>query len=99
MLNTPVKEFKSPTIKQLEEGAKFIYQITNNKNNNNKVYIHCREGVSRAPCFLIAYYIKFHKLTFEKALFKIKRKRQFVNILPEQKKRLLLYEKFNKKNL
>ena len=93
VLSIPVKEFNAPSIDQLEEGAEFINQITF---NNYKIYIHCREGVSRAPSFLIAYYIKFHKLTFEKALSKIKKKRLFVNILPEQKKSLLLYEEFIK---
>ena len=94
VLNLPVKEFTAPTINQLEEGSKFINEIAI---NNKKIFIHCKEGVSRAPCFLIAYYMKFHKLTFEKALFKIKRKRNFINILPDQKKSLLLYEKFIKK--
>ena len=46
--NLPVEEFHSPTIEQLEEGANFINDAII---KNKKIYIHCREGISRAPCF------------------------------------------------
>ena len=83
--NIPVEEFHSPTLEQLEEGANFINDaITKNK----KIYIHCREGISRAPCFLTAYLIKYQKMNFEDAVEFIKRKRYFINLLPEQIKKI-----------
>lgn len=83
--NIPVEEFHSPTLEQLEEGANFINDaITKNK----KIYIHCREGISRAPCFLTAYLMKYQKMNFEDAIKFIKRKRYFINLLPEQIKKI-----------
>ena len=90
-LNLPIKEFNSPTILQLDEGSKFINQAVL---NNKKIFVHCREGVSRAPCLLIAYFMKYHKLSFKEALHKILIKRNFINILPDQKKTLLIYKAF-----
>jgi len=89
----PVIEFTSPTFEQLEEGANFINcAIIKNK----KIYIHCREGISRAPCFLIAYFIRYHKLNFHDALNLILKKRYFINILPNQEARIKEYEEFIK---
>ena len=86
-------EFTSPTFDQLEEGANFINcAIIKNK----KIYIHCREGISRAPCFLIAYFIRYHNLNFNDALNLILKKRYFINILPNQKDRIIDYEEFIK---
>lgn len=93
VLNLPIKEFNPPTILQLEEGSQFInIAVLNNK----KIFIHCREGVSRAPCLLIAYFMKYHKLSFKESLNKILIKRNFIKILPEQEKILLCYEQFLK---
>ena len=93
-LYIPVQEYDAPTFKQFEKVSDLIYKANS---NNEKIYIHCREGISRAPSFLIAYYIKFHNLSFQEALDRILFKRRFVVILNNQKKRLLEYSKFLKK--
>ena len=88
--NIPVQEFKSPSLGQLAEGAKFIHEAVR---NNKKIYIHCKEGISRAPCFLVAYLIKYESMNIRDAIQLIRRKRYFINILPEQIDRINEFEK------
>ena len=75
---------------QLAEGAKFIHEAVR---NNKKIYIHCKEGISRAPCFLVAYLIKYESMNIRDAIQLIRRKRYFINILPEQIDRINEFEK------
>ncbi len=77
-----IKEYSSSSIEQLNEGSDFIhYSILNGK---GKVYIHCREGVSRAPLFACAYLIKYKNFSIQQAIKYIKCKRKYINILPNQ---------------
>ena len=92
IFNLPVEEFTSPSLSQLKVGTKFINEAII---NNKKIFIHCREGVSRAPCFLIAYFIKYHKKSFKSSLNLIKKTRPFIKILPSQEKILIKFEKLN----
>ena len=96
ILNLAVEEYKIPTIKQLNKGADFINNVVI---NNNKIYIHCREGISRAPLFLIAYFIKYKSYSLNKSLKKISNKRKFINILPNQIKILENFELLQFKNI
>jgi len=95
LLNIPVKEYDKPTISQLNKGADFIHNAVS---KNKKIYIHCREGISRAPTFLVAYYIKYEKNNVKKAIKKILLKRKFINVLDSQLSVLEIFEKKNKKN-
>ncbi len=85
----PVKEFSSPRLEQLEDGSEFINDAVI---NNKKIYIHCKEGISRAPCFLAAYLIKYKAMSVENAIKLISKNRYFINILPEQIKIIYEYE-------
>jgi len=89
VLNIPVLEYSSPTVSQLSEGADFINEAIK---NNKKIYIFCREGVSRAPTFLIAYLIKYQNESFKTALNIISETRPFVNILHCQRETILEFE-------
>ena len=91
ILHIPVQEYEAPTFEQLEKVSNIIYKANL---NNEKIYIHCKEGVSRAPSFLIAYYIKHNKFSFQEALDRILSKRKFVVILNNQKNMLLKYAEF-----
>ena len=91
--NIPVQEFKSPTLEQLIEGSNFINEAVR---NNKKIYIHCKEGISRAPCFLVAYLMKYQSMNIQDAIQLIRRKRYFINILPEQINRLNEFSKLLK---
>ena len=74
-------EFKAPSINQLMEGSEFINDVIK---NNGRIYIHCREGVSRAPLFACSYLIRYRGLGVRESINYIKRKRIFINILPCQ---------------
>ena len=88
--NISVEEYTAPSIKQLNNGADFIKKVLNEK---GKIYIHCREGISRAPTFLAAYFIKYEKYTLEEAIKKLLSTRDFINILPSQLKKIKAFEK------
>tara|TARA_B100000212_G_scaffold325350_1_gene286942 strand:- start:3965 stop:5608 length:1644 start_codon:yes stop_codon:yes gene_type:complete len=76
-----ITEYKSPSLMQLEEGADYIYRVIN---QGSKIYIHCREGISRAPLFACAYLVKYLNFTTDESIEYIKRKRPFINILEGQ---------------
>ena len=90
VLNIPVREKNIPTIKQLNLGADYINKVVR---KDCKIYIHCREGVSRGPLFVVAYFIKYEGYSLKKALIKISSKRNFINVLPNQ---ILILKKFEK---
>lgn len=68
----------------IQEGANlivdFIEKIPKKDHLNNKILIHCFEGISRAPALVIAYLIKKKGIMFEKAFELVKEKRSIVNI-------------------
>jgi predicted protein tyrosine phosphatase len=53
-LHLPTVDNHAPTLKQLETGVEFIRQEIN---NGGVVYIHCWEGVGRAPTMAAAYLV------------------------------------------
>ena len=95
ILQIPVKEHHAPTIKQLEKGADYIKKVLS---INSKIYIHCREGISRAPCFAIAYFIKYEGLKYNESFQIVLKVRYFANLLPSQIEALLDFESYVKEN-
>jgi len=83
--NIPIEEYSAPSIDDLNKGADYINKVIM---KNRKIYIHCREGISRAPVFLAAYLIKYKEMELDQAIKKIKSRRNFIQILPNQKKSL-----------
>ena len=87
----PVKEYFSPTLEELNDGAEYINYVIS---KNSKIYVHCREGISRAACFVAAYLIKYKGLNYEKAISEIKKRRYFIKVLNNQ---IILLKEFEKK--
>lgn len=88
------EEFQ-PILKQdFQTGVGFIYQELK---NSRKIYVHCAEGISRAPSFAAAYFISQGQ-TLESALSSIKGKRPFINILDGQINSLREFEKSYRRN-
>jgi predicted ATP-grasp superfamily ATP-dependent carboligase len=78
------EEFTAPTIEQLQEGIAFIRRVVD---GGGRVYVHCSEGVSRAPTMVTAFLID-QGMTLPEAIDHIRRSRPFINILPVQMQRL-----------
>jgi len=88
------KEFEEISLQNFVQGVNYI---ESNINNSEKIYIHCAEGVSRAPSFAAAYLMaQGHELG--NAVDIIKRVRPFINILDNQVHSLELFSEFCKNN-
>jgi hypothetical protein len=83
-LRVPLAEYDAPSVGQLLSAAKFIDDAIK---HGGRIYIHCREGVSRAPLFAAAYYV-FSGIEPDDAISAIRKVRPFVNILPNQRRAL-----------
>ena len=88
----PIIEFDSPTMLNFEKGIQFI---NDEVNKGNKVYVHCAEGIGRAPTMVSAYFIS-QGLTVDEAVNKISKIRPFINILDNQFKSLKNFKRFYK---
>jgi predicted ATP-grasp superfamily ATP-dependent carboligase len=85
-------EFEEISLRNFIQGVDFIQS---NIDNSNKIYIHCAEGVSRAPSFAAAYLIaRGHQLA--SAVETIRRVRPFINILDKQIHSLESFFEFSK---
>ena len=94
-LHIPLEEFQVPTINEIKDGVKFIKESILLK---KKIYIHCREGISRAPMFACAYLIYDKDFTVEESIAEVKKNRFFINILENQINVLKEYSEIAKKN-
>tara|TARA_Y100001970_G_C14257765_1_gene876869 strand:- start:5961 stop:7640 length:1680 start_codon:yes stop_codon:yes gene_type:complete len=89
LLRIPIDEYAAPSFKQLDKASDLIH---NSILSNKKIYVHCREGISRAPSCLAAYFIKYQKLSLQESIERIKSTRYFINILPNQMESLIQFE-------
>ncbi|OGV68978.1 MAG: hypothetical protein A2283_16845 [Lentisphaerae bacterium RIFOXYA12_FULL_48_11] len=80
----PIEEFTAPEIEYLQQGVDFIQHIVE---SGGKIYIHCSEGISRAPTLAAAYFIS-QGMPLTEAVALIQKSRPFINILPIQMVRL-----------
>eukprot|EP01084_Bolivina_argentea_P181976 314245_1 len=64
-----------------EEVLQFIHSAINSNdfsNINNRVMVHCRQGVSRSASFVIAYLMKYYNYSFFSAEKYVKKKRNII---------------------
>jgi protein tyrosine phosphatase (PTP) superfamily phosphohydrolase (DUF442 family) len=80
-LYLPTIDNTPPTVEHLEEGAAFI---ADEIARGGKVYVHCWEGVGRAPTMACAYLITTG-LTPDEAWARIRRTRPFIRPTPFQR--------------
>lgn len=85
----PTPEFAAPNLDQLNTGVCFIQRAVD---EGKKIYIHCSEGISRAPIMAAAFFIR-QGMTLPAAVALLKKARPFINILPVQMDRLGEFEK------
>lgn len=78
----PVKDHTAPTLDQLEFGVRVLQAAVKQK---RKVYVHCKNGHSRAPTLVAAYFITGGDTTAERAIQWVSKKRSGAHIEPKQK--------------
>lgn len=85
----PTKDHFPPTLEQLQAGVDFISSLVK---QNQKIYIHCKNGHGRAPTLVTAYYISTG-LSLKEAVKKIQEKRSVIHIEDPQLEALENFEK------
>ena len=78
----------------------FINNALFNKDNDNRVFVHCHAGVSRSSTIVIAYLMKKNSYQFQTAFDYVKKCRQFIDPNPSFIKQLKQFQKelFNDTN-
>lgn len=85
LLHIPMREHAEVPEESLRRAASQIAEVVE---NGGRVYVHCREGVGRAPMAVASYFIIFHRMEVEAALGLCARKRPDVALNPRQVKAL-----------
>jgi len=86
-LHYQIEDLDSQNIQQyLNEAIEFI-------DKSEKIYVHCRAGISRSPSFVIAYFMWKYKIPFYKAFLLVKEKRNIIYPNKGFTKQLMNFEK------
>ena len=71
-LHVPTPDLTAPDMDRIESTVDFINEQIN---NDQPVMVHCAAGMGRAGTILACYFVKYKKLTAEKAIEKIRNDR------------------------
>ena len=71
-LHVPTPDLTAPDMDKIESTVDFINEQIN---NDQPVMVHCAAGMGRAGTILACYFVKYKKLTAEKAIEKIRDER------------------------
>jgi len=71
-LHVPTPDLTAPDMDRIESTVDFINEQIN---NDQPVMVHCAAGMGRAGTILACYFVKYKKLTAEKAIKKIRNER------------------------
>jgi protein-tyrosine phosphatase len=85
----PTEDHTPPTQEQLHTGVDFISSLIN---QNQKMYVHCKNGHGRAPTLVSAYYIS-KGLSVEEAIKKIQAERKVIHLDADQIQALVEFAK------
>jgi protein-tyrosine phosphatase len=72
----PVVNRETMSLDQLDKAVDIIAQTVQRK---GKVYVHCNTGLERSAMVVIAYLIKYQKLSVEQAVKFVKRQRPSID--------------------
>ncbi len=85
-----VKDYGAVPLKELDEGATFIAEQLKNE---RALYVHCKSGKGRSASLVMAYLMKYERLSFDDALKFLKTNRPDISLMPTQLESLRLYSK------
>ena len=71
----------------------YVINIINENKNNGNILVHCYVGKSRSATCIIAYLMKEHNMTLEKAIIYTKDKRNIINPNHGFINQLMIFEK------
>ncbi len=86
----PTKDHHAPPLRELLFG---VYSLDYFVKSGIKTYVHCKEGHTRAPTLIAAYYI-YKGMPVEWAVQFVKQKRPSSHITPQQVNALKAFDKF-----
>lgn len=85
-------DMQAMTLQELKDSVEWLHeQIAKGK----LVYVHCKAGRGRSAMIVIAYLIRYHKMTLAKAKAFLRSKRSLVRFRPIQLARLEEFSHFN----
>ncbi len=73
-LHVPVEDMTAPTPEDLDAAVAFIDEAL--EDPNARVYVHCRAGVQRTACVLVAWWARRHGVDYDAALHALVEKRR-----------------------
>ncbi len=74
--HVPIEEFQGASISQLLEAIQIIHA---GSRNGERIYVHCAEGIGRAPNIVAGYLIS-SGLTVDQAISRLKKVRPFIQL-------------------
>jgi protein-tyrosine phosphatase len=90
-------DFQAPSLNLLNIGADFIYENINILKRN--VYVHCKSGMGRSACMVLAYMIKYQRRPAKEAHKILLSKRSVIfGLNSHQYKRIEEFESFHNSN-
>ncbi len=89
----PTRDHFAPQLKKLLFGVQCIDYFVK---NNIKIFVHCKNGHTRAPTLVVAYYI-YKGMKINEAITFVKAKRTQMHLSASQKRSLLAFQHALKK--
>jgi len=81
-LHLPIEDTGAPTLEGLDAAVAFIDNAL--ADPTARVYVHCRAGMERTACVLVAWHARAHGVDYRKALKTLRKARPILSPLPEQ---------------
>jgi protein-tyrosine phosphatase len=72
-LNLPIEDMCAPSVGTLDEAVRSIDAALDSP--GTRVYVHCRAGIERTGCVLVAWYARKHSVDAKAALRALRRRR------------------------
>lgn len=86
-VSLPVTDLGAPTDETLAAACQFLDEAL--KDENARIYVHCRAGLERTAAILVAFHASRHGTSYEEALEKLREGRPALRPLPGQKQAVM----------